>query len=43
MDVLYLIFMLALGFSFWMWRLTLASGVLFLLSAEYSARPSREP
>ena len=30
-------FMLAWGFGFWMWRLTLASRVLFLLSAEYSA------
>ena len=28
--------MLAWGFGFWMWRLTLASGVLFLMSAEYS-------
>ena len=27
--------MLAWGFGFWMWRLTLAHGVLFLLSAEY--------
>ena len=28
--------MLAWGFGFWMWRLTLAHGVLFLMSAEYS-------
>ena len=28
--------MLARAFSFWMWRLTLAGCVLFLLSAEYS-------
>ena len=31
-----LFFMLTRGFGFWMWRLTLARGVLFLLSAEYS-------
>ena len=29
--------MLAGGFGFWMWRLTLARCVLFLMSAEYSA------
>ena len=29
--------MLECGFSFWMWRLSLASAVLFLRSAEYSA------
>ena len=29
--------MLAWGFGFWMWRLTQAHGVLFLVSAEYSA------
>ena len=28
--------MLARGFGFWMWRLTLAGGVLFLLPGEYS-------
>ena len=28
--------MVAWGFGFWMWRQTLASGVLYLLSAEYS-------
>ena len=36
MDFLYLIFMVAWGFAFWMWRQTLAHGVLYLLSAEYS-------
>ena len=30
-------FMVAWGFSFWMWRQTLAHVVLYLLSAEYSA------
>ena len=30
-------FMLALGFSFWMWRRPLACGILLLLSAEYSS------
>ena len=29
--------MLACGFCFWTWRLTLASGVLCLLSEEYSS------
>ena len=29
--------MLAWGIGFWMWRLTLACGILFLLSVEYSA------
>ena len=29
--------MLSWGFGFWMWRLTLACSVLFVLSAEYSA------
>ena len=29
--------MLAQGFGFWVWRLTLARGVLLLVSAEYSA------
>ena len=28
--------MLAWGFRFWMWRLTLTCGILFLMSAEYS-------
>ena len=28
---------LARGFGFWMWTLTLARSVLFLMSAEYSA------
>ena len=36
MNFLYGVFMLAGGFSFWMWRLTLACGALFLLSADYS-------
>ena len=36
MDFLYLIFYVDRGFGFWMWRLTLASGGLFQLSAAYS-------
>ena len=28
--------MVACGFGFWMWRRTLAGGVLYLLSVEYS-------
>ena len=37
MEFIYLIFfMLALGFSFQMWKLTLAHDDLFPLSADYS-------
>ena len=37
MDFLYRIFYVCLSLSFLDWRLTLARGFLFLLSAEYSA------
>ena len=36
MEFIYLFYMLACGFGFRMWRLTLAGGGVFPLSADYS-------
>ena len=37
MEFFNILFILACGFDFWMWGLTLAHAILFLLSAEHSA------